>query len=198
MSNSSVFDELVELLEQMRSDYPQVHAIFHRNAEAFVRLLERRTGLLVETGHVRHLGRPVPVYEFRHLTFQEYLAGLALVDGRFPGRDRSRGLAEEVAPLAARIEEVAGEPVVVEHWREALRLCVSCCKDDDVDSVITAILTPRESEDPVVTARPRAILAALCLADEPNISEALAHEVLETFGGQVRSDEGGSGISGLL
>jgi hypothetical protein len=42
----------------------------------------------------------MPVFEFRHLTFQEYLTGLALVDGCYPERDRSLTLAQAIAPLA--------------------------------------------------------------------------------------------------
>jgi predicted NACHT family NTPase len=33
-----------------------------------------------ESGRVVHLGMEEPVHEFRHLTFQEYLAARALVD----------------------------------------------------------------------------------------------------------------------
>ena len=73
-------DEVIKLLDQMREEYPQVHAIATTGLE-FLDQLERRTGIVIEAGEVRHRGRPVPVYEFRHLTFQEYLAGLALVDG---------------------------------------------------------------------------------------------------------------------
>ena len=46
-------------------------------------MLQERTTLLAEVGEQRHNGRLEPVYEFRHLTFQEYLAGLALVEGRY-------------------------------------------------------------------------------------------------------------------
>jgi len=194
-------DEIIGLFERMREEYPQVHAVRRHTPETFLRLLERRTGILVEAGHVRHRGRPVPVFEFRHLTFQEYLASLSLVDGRFPGRDRSRSLADHVAPLAGRTTEVERfrpgekEVGVTENWREALRLCVACCSDDDVDDVLRAILNPLEGEDARTTARPRAVLAALCLADEPNTSEEVAQVVLRTFTGQVGENDGGGGIA---
>jgi len=60
---------------------------------------------------------------------------------------------------------------VSESWREALRLLVADCKDDDVDEVLLSILNPLQGEDEAKTGRPRAVLAALCLADEPNVSE---------------------------
>jgi predicted NACHT family NTPase len=134
-------DELLTALEQMRLEYTRVHAIHRHSPAEFVRLLEGRTGLLVEAGTVRHHGRQVPVLEFRHLTFQEYLAALALVEGRFPNRDRSKPLADHVAPLAGttsgsfRDSRGNWEGAVTENWRETLRLCTTYslterrCKD---------------------------------------------------------------------
>jgi len=91
-------DEVLELFERMRGEFPQVYAACKHTPEEFLRLLERRTGILVEAGRVPHKGRGALVYEFRHLTFQKYLAGLALVDGRFPGHAPGRSLAQVVAP----------------------------------------------------------------------------------------------------
>jgi len=189
-------DEILTLLGRMREEYPNVRPLKNHEPDEFLRLLERRTGILIEAGEVRYKGRPMPVFEFRHLTFQEYLAALALVDGRFPGRDKSKSLAEQIAPLAGQTEGIETEfeeieLVVKENWREVLRLCVACCLDDDVDDVLRAILNPLRSEDPDQTARPRAILAVLCLADEPNVSDETAQEVLRMFAQQVREGDGG-------
>jgi hypothetical protein len=201
-------DEILELLENVRKDYPNIRSLKKHGAEEFLHLLERRTSILVEAGTVRHDGMPVPVFEFRHLTFQEYLAGLALVDGRFPNRDKSLSLAERIAALAGQVEDstktavaltreghqvvsiYSSEYLVSENWREALRLCISCCNDDDVDDALNAIVTPLENEDAATTARPRAILAASCLADEPNVSEEMALDVLQKLVGQVQDRDG--------
>jgi len=190
-------DEILELLDNVRNDYPNIRPLKKHNAEDFLHLLERRTSILVEAGTVRHNGQPVPVFEFRHLTFQEYLAGLALVDGRFPNRDKSHSLAERIAPLAGQTEQVKfgrfgnneEEHAVSENWREALRLCISCCNDDDVDEALKAIVTPLDNEDATITARPRAILAASCLADEPNVSEEMALDVLQKLVGHVQDND---------
>ncbi len=185
-------DEILELFERMRDEYPRVHAARNHTPEEFLRLLERRTGLLVEAGHTRHLGRLVPVYEFRHLTFQEYLAALALVDARFPGHTEGSTLAQNVAPLAGYVGESEviltkeKEMVVVESWREPLRLCVASCADADIDDVLLAILYPLEGEDAQSTGRPRAVQAALCLADDPNASEEVARTVFEAFVRSIR------------
>ena len=175
-------DEISQLLNKMRREFPSVRAVRRHAPLEFLQLLERQTGIVVEIGKIRHKGRLVPAYEFRHLTFQEYLAGLALVEGRFPGRDRKRSLAENVSPLAANTSEAeAGDIAVSENWREALRLCVMSCNDDDVDSVLLAIADVREGEPASVTTRPRAILALSCLSDEPNVSEDVAVHLIERF-----------------
>ncbi len=218
-------DELLTLLEDVRRDYPHIRPVQNQTPADFLAQVERRTALLIETGHEQHNGRPVPVYEFRHLTFQEYLAALALVEGRFPGHDPKNSLAERVAPLAGRVVEVGPELQVSENWREALRLCVACCNDDDVDSTLRAILVGQATHSAVVIdgsdadpvpsigretppkltclvdereARPRAILAALCLADEPNVSQPTALAVLQNFATQVgERDASGSVRTGI-
>ena len=186
--------ELLELLENMREEYPKVHAAKNHRPADFLKLLEQRTGILIEAGLVPHLGMTVPVFEFRHLTFQEYLAARALLDGQFPGRDRNRSLAQNVASLAG-LTPVSGQPadnkesITAEQWREAIRLCVACLRnssrDDEVDDIILAILQPLEGEDANRSARHRAILAVLCLADEPNVSNEVANKVLTEFVRQV-------------
>ncbi len=165
-----------------------------------MKILQRRTSILIEVGTEKYDGLLVPVYEFRHLTFQEYLAGLALVRGHFPGHDKTKRLAERIAPLAGITVEgkmnfhmndkQQKEFVISENWREALRLCIASCNDDDVDEAITAILTPLNTEDAEKTTRPRTVLAALCLADEPNVSEAMGNQVLQQFVQQVGENDG--------
>jgi len=206
-------DQVLDLLEAVRRDYPQIRPVARRTPEEFLRLVESRTSLLVEVGSQRHDGRETPVYEFRHLTIQEYLAAVALIRGHFPGHDPARSLAERIGPLAGRIVEVETGPdwrqvkeqQVTENWREALRLCVAACNDDDVDSALRAILgVGQDSKVPLPTAeegwkpaplpaeetRPRAILAAWCLADEPNASQAVAEEVFQRFAAAVGEQDG--------
>nr|VFJ50653.1 MAG: NACHT domain-containing protein [Candidatus Kentron sp. FM]VFJ50815.1 MAG: NACHT domain-containing protein [Candidatus Kentron sp. FM]VFK10354.1 MAG: NACHT domain-containing protein [Candidatus Kentron sp. FM] len=194
-------DEILALLGEMRAAYPNIHALTQHTPEEFLRLLEARAGLLIQSGHAKHNGRSAPVYEFRHLTFQEYLAGIALVQGHYRGWDRGRTLAEAIAPLAGQVGEIGEyewnkETAVVENWREGLRLCVAACNDSEVEGALAAILEPLPGE--TGTARPRAVLAGLCLADEPNVGEELAEEVLRKLVAQVEEWDGDGSVSTSL
>ena len=184
-------DEAVDLLQDLRHEYPQLRRVTRHEPKEFLRLLEARTGILAQYGEERHDGRLVPVYEFRHLTFQEYLAGLALVCGHFPGADPDRRLAERVASLGGRIDiPQGGEAGMAQNWQEPLRLCLAACNDADADAALLAVLRPTAGEDIDGTRRPRAVQAARCLADEPNVTEKAAGDVLQAFVHSIEAEMG--------
>jgi NACHT domain len=188
-------DEILDCFTRLREAYPNVHPARARTPEQFLSRLESRTGILVEAGHIRKLGMLEPVYEFRHLTFQEYLAARALVDNKFPDHDPGRTLADHVAHLSGRTtnqqtsDGATNETTVVENWRETLRLVAAMCSDDIADAVLLSIALPLKDEQTQV-ARARAALAALCLVDEPNVSEAAAEQAIDSFVSNVTSDDG--------
>ena len=194
-------DEVLDLLDRLRVEYPNIRAMKRREPQAFLKHLEERSSILIKSGGIwkTNAKKEKPVWEFRHLSFQEYLAARALLDGRYPGRDKRRSLAQQVSPLAGlvqagtrRVPGAEPEDEVPESWREALRLLVADCKDDDVDEVMLSILIPAAGEDDTKTRRPRAVLATLCLADEPNVGEDTASQILEQIISQLReSDAGG-------
>jgi HEAT repeat protein len=192
-------DDVLDLLDKLRIEYPNIRAIQGREPQAFLDLLEARSSILIKGGGIWQENRTQEkaVWEFRHLTFQEYLAARALIDGRYPDRDKAQTLATQVAPLAGVVKKSKHpqrwppeDEEVPESWREALRLVVADCQDDDVDDVLLAILCPASEKAPGTTYRPTAVLAALCLADEPNVSEATASRVLAAFVNLIDDTDG--------
>lgn len=201
--------EVLDLLDRMRVEYPNIRAIKNSNLtpREFLKVLEARSSLLMQSGGIWPKKRKEELtWEFRHLTFQEYLAARALLDGRYSGRDKSVTLAEQVAAIVTSIrrqDSGAGfvfaedEDMVSESWRETLRLVVSSCKDDDTDDLVRAILYPHLKEQSDTSSRPRVILAALCLVDEPNVSEKAAEDVLSNLAAIVDKRDGVGSIESL-
>ena len=104
---------LRELLQLARKQMPEVLGYARVGVSDFVGRVELRSSLLIRSGSEVVDGQLCGVYEFRHLTFQEYLAAKAVVEGYYPERKdgdtiesvmepflEKRGWAE-VVPLAA-------------------------------------------------------------------------------------------------
>jgi HEAT repeat protein len=191
-------DEVLRLLDDIRAEYPQLHDVHRQSSLEFLRALEARTGILVHAGFVRHGGRPMPLYEFRHLTFQEYLAGLALVDRVYPARAPDESVAAAIGRIAAELDEklLRREPVTRESWREAIRVAVVNAKHDEADPVLRAVLGA--DEGPGGSVRARAVLAAFCLADEPKVSEAVARETLLRLASAINDSDRGFSLNTAL
>jgi hypothetical protein len=160
---------LTELLKLARKQMPEVLGYARIGVSEFVRRVELRSSILILSGHEIEQGTLCPMYEFRHLTFQEYLTARAIVEGYYPNRKNEDTVLvvlkphledenwKEVAPLAAVL---AGRDVnpLIEHLTE-------CCKGLER-------LVYFDEFSPVS-------LLGQCFLDEIQVSPALLEEGLE-------------------
>jgi hypothetical protein len=161
--------DLRALLRDARRQMPEILAYTDMSVGDFVRRVEDRSSVLSLSGHGISDGDIVELYEFKHLTFQEYLAAVALVEGFYreagDQADLASLLAErledsdwsEVVPIAAVLAGRRAASLVeglidrVRRWQPHPRLDVL----DDPASLPHAALTQ-------------------CLADEVQLAPSLA------------------------
>lgn len=126
--------ELLVLLEKARVNVPEINRYAKDTPYEFLKRVELRSSLLLEAGHVVEGSKPVPFYQFRHLTFQEYLAALAIAEGYYDGYDiktpitkpLARRLAsdewKEVVPMTAVLAKKQAEPLIRALVRQGVTL----------------------------------------------------------------------------
>jgi hypothetical protein len=102
---------LAALLQEARHALPTELGYVQGTVDQFIHRVEDRSSLLMMTGHDVEDGRLVEFFEFRHLTFQEFLTARAMVEGWHPER-------KEGDTLAAVLEPHFNE----EKWREVIPL----------------------------------------------------------------------------
>lgn len=152
--------ELLELLEEAREKVPQIKRYAKDSPHEFLKRVELRSSLLVEAGNQvegngKNMINIVPFYQFRHLTFQEYLAAVAAVEGHYMEYDKSdtvlKPLApyltnekwEEVIPMTAVLARKQAEPLLSTLVAEGEKLVIHVGKkDNDLPVMLQPLPSP--------------------------------------------------------
>jgi len=168
--------KLKDALYKARKQMPEILGYARLSVNELVEQVEMRSSILVLSGHVLEDGTLYPMYEFRHLTFQEYLAARALVDGFYPDRvDGDSPLSvlqpyikrqdwKEIVPLAAVL---AGREA-----RGLISYLIEQVKVEDAENIRSN--TPPERKQ-VASVE----LLVLCMADEVQIAPGLLETAME-------------------
>lgn len=135
--------ELLEILEVAREEIPQIRRYAKDTPYAFLKRVELRSSLLVEAGYQLENGCAVPFYQFRHLTFQEYLAAIAAAEGHYVEYEKGSSVLtplraflisdewKEVIPMAAVLARKQAEPLVSALIQEGNLARDALIKGDD-------------------------------------------------------------------
>jgi hypothetical protein len=100
---------LSEWLTDARTAMPELLGYARTSVSSLVERVEERSSLLSVSGYEEHDGRLQLAYEFKHLTFQEYLTALALASGWFDGAAEGRAVIDVISP---HLQEAAWKEVV--------------------------------------------------------------------------------------
>ncbi len=118
----------------------------------------------MQTGHERIDGVLQPVYEFRHLTFQEYLAARGYVEEQYPGRDHGQALAD-----------VSGGHFEDEGWREVISFA-AVLAGRKAEELMKKLIDACKLRDPVAMRKgqarhePLGVLLHQCSRDEVQLT----------------------------
>ncbi len=138
---------LNDLLVQAREQLSAELAFARIGVREFVERIEHRSSLLMMTGLDVVDGTLMEFYEFRHLTFQEYLAAKAIVEGWYPNRNDGDTL---VSLLKPHFKD--------EKWREVVPLA-AVLAGRKADALIKELAHDAENRIVFTT-------LGICLADE--------------------------------
>lgn len=168
-------DELVELLLSSRNDLPEILSYAQMSPYEFVDRVEERSSLMTLSGHQVVDGKLKETYEFKHLTFQEYLAALGIANGWLEADLRGEDIASVIADRLAS-----------ETWQEVVGLTAVLSGSRAANIVESLMARLKEAEPPKQRDRRFTIEHSQlhmnligCLRDEAAIAPVLATKAIE-------------------
>jgi hypothetical protein len=147
---------LASLLQEARDALPTELGYVKGTVDQFIHRVEDRSSLLMMTGHDVEDGRLAEFFEFRHLTFQEFLTARAMVEGWHPAREEGDTLASVLEPHLEK-----------EEWREVIPLA-AVLGGKATEALIQRLTEKAGKLEGIVPGDKDPVLLALgnCLADE--------------------------------
>ncbi|MGW0808341.1 NACHT domain-containing protein [Nonomuraea sp. NPDC002799] len=134
-------EDIERVFIEARKEMPEVLSYAKSTAAEVVKRVELRSSLLIKAGHAIESGRLSTSYEFRHLTFQEYLAARAIANKWMPA-------ASEADPVEL-LKPYFSDP----NWSEVIVLCSTLLGRQGAAlikalvSYVTELLDSEEQED---------------------------------------------------
>lgn len=161
---------LKEILNLARKQMPEVLGYANYSVAQFIERVEYRSSLLMLSGYEIEDGTLYPVYEFRHLTFQEYLTARAIIEGFYPNR------CDEDTLLS-----ILGPYLTDEKWKEVIPLA-AVMAGRNVQPLVQYLIKlckKEESPDKEEAQEYFANILGQCILDEIQVTPNLFEEALE-------------------
>ncbi len=170
--------ELKECLRLARRQMPDILSYTNVSVSDFIKRVESRSSLLIMSGHKKdETGEIVPIYEFLHLSFQEFLTARAIVEKFLPEKDVSKTVVEVLNPFLER-----------ESWKEVIPLVAVLLKRDAkslIDHLIELSIIGDDDDFQLEKVEKELVLPAehlgSCLANEIQIAPDLLDKAIEWY-----------------
>ena len=129
--------DLIQALINVRKEMEMLISGAESYAD-FIKKVERRSALLIQKGYRfdEESGQTEAVYEFQHLTFQEYLAAYAIANKCYPGAKRDDSSARLLEPYLPR-----------EYMKEVVLLSAVLLDRWDVEELVDTIIRKLKNND---------------------------------------------------
>ncbi|MFA6197516.1 MAG: NACHT domain-containing protein [Sulfurimonas sp.] len=166
--------ELKQCLQDARKQMPDILEYTNISVPDFIKRVESRSSLLIMSGHKQLEDSSItPIYEFLHLSFQEYLTAKAVVDKSLPSKMHNKTTLDILKPY-----------ILQENWKEVIPLVAVLSKRDNKELIEYLI---KESEaylsQESTSSRghnPPTLLGS-CIANEIQINPVLLKTALEMY-----------------
>jgi hypothetical protein len=165
---------LQEILNLARKQMPEVLSYARHSVAEFIKRVEYRSSLLMLSGHEVEDGTLYPMYEFRHLTFQEYLTARAIVEGYYPGCKDDDTLLSVLEP---HLEDT--------KWKEVVALATVLAGRKVQPLVQNLIERCKKLDKPHLSPQFPVVLLSRCILDEIQLAPKLLEEALEWIARRV-------------
>lgn len=169
-------EDLKDCLFAARKQMPDILGYTRISVPQFIKSVESRSSLLIMSGHTRlEDGKLTPVYEFLHLSFQEYLTAKAITEKYLPEAQADKPILEILEPHINK-----------ENWKEVIPLVAVLARKGNRELINYLIEKSKKTAYDEVDQRNvhfneahPALLLGNCIANEIQISPELLDTALE-------------------
>lgn len=169
-------DELNRCLIDARKQMPEILGYTNVNPAEFIKRVESRSSLLIMAGHKQlDSGNLIAVYEFLHLSFQEYLTAKAIVKKYIPQSENETNVIDIIKPNVDN-----------ENWKEVIPLAAVLLERETKDLIEyliseSKIIASKEQNELNYKDKLHPSLLGSCLANEIQISPDLLGSAIEWY-----------------